>query len=192
MKHVNRIVLVTMLIGVLLIPSLTFSQELNTRQPKPNEIGMKAWCPIMDYNFEVKASTSVIDYKGKSFYFCCEGCPAEFKKDPDKYMAQTEFRERQAIAGGNRQGSQVYRHESHIQDHGEHPRHRIPRQELLFLLRRMPVRVQAESRKVHRSIKAEEEFLFSYKSFFPDTSLMAIQGSRKRRMIAILVTAMPA
>jgi len=94
MTPLVRMALFGKLIGLLLIPSLTFSQEINTRQPKPNEIGMKAWCPIMDYNFEVKASTSVIDYKGKSFYFCCEGCPAEFKKDPDKYMAQTEFRER--------------------------------------------------------------------------------------------------
>ena len=94
MKPLTRIVLVTVLIGALLIPSLTFSQELKIRQPRPDEIGMKAWCPVMDYNFEVKASTSVIDYKGKSFYFCCEGCPAEFKKDPDKYLSQTEFRDR--------------------------------------------------------------------------------------------------
>jgi len=94
MKPLTRIVLVKVLIGALLIPSLTFSQELKIRQPRPDEIGMKAWCPVMDYNFEVKASTSVIDYKGKSFYFCCEGCPAEFKKDPDKYLSQTEFRDR--------------------------------------------------------------------------------------------------
>jgi Cu+-exporting ATPase len=94
MNPVYRTVLVTVLIGALLIPSVTFSQELNTRRPKPNEIGMKAWCPIMDYTFEVKAGTQVIDYRGKSFYFCCEGCPAEFKKDPDKYLAQTEFRDR--------------------------------------------------------------------------------------------------
>jgi YHS domain-containing protein len=94
MKPLTRIVLVTVLIGALLIPSLTFSQELKIRQSRPDEIGMKAWCPVMDYNFEVKASTSVIDYKGKSFYFCCEGCPAEFKNNPDKYLVRTEFRDR--------------------------------------------------------------------------------------------------
>jgi len=88
MKPLTRIVLVTVLIGALLIPSVTFSQELNTRQPNPDEIGMKAWCPIMDYNFDVKANTSVIDYKGKSFYFCCEGCPSEFKQNPEKYTVQ--------------------------------------------------------------------------------------------------------
>ena len=94
MKPLNRIALIAVLVCLLLIPSVTFSQELKIRQPRPDEIGMKAWCPVMDFNFDVKASTAVIDYKGKSFYFCCEGCPAEFKKDPDKYLAQTEFRDR--------------------------------------------------------------------------------------------------
>jgi Cu+-exporting ATPase len=94
MSSVYRILLATALIGAMLIPSLSFAEELKTRQARPDEIGMKAWCPIMDYNFEVKASTLAIDYKGKSFYFCCEGCPQEFQKDPDKYLAQTEFRER--------------------------------------------------------------------------------------------------
>jgi YHS domain-containing protein len=94
MNMLNRIALLAALVCLLLIPSLTFSQELTIRQARPDEIGMKAWCPIMDYNFDVKASTSVIDYKGKSFYFCCEGCPAEFKKAPDKYLAQTEFKDR--------------------------------------------------------------------------------------------------
>jgi Cu+-exporting ATPase len=95
MKRLNRIALVVMLLGVLLIPSTAFSQELKTRQPNPKEIGLKTWCPIMDYNFDVKAGTPVVDYKGKSIYFCCEGCPAEFMKNPDKYAAQTEFKERQ-------------------------------------------------------------------------------------------------
>jgi YHS domain-containing protein len=99
MKPIVRIALLGMLIGLLLIPSLTFSQELKVRQAHPDEIGMKAWCPIMDYNFDVKAGTPVIDYKGKSIYFCCEGCPAEFKKDPDKYLVQTEFRDRKPTPG---------------------------------------------------------------------------------------------
>jgi YHS domain-containing protein len=94
MNSLNRIALAVILLGMLLIPSSAFTQEVKSRQLNSNEIGLKAWCPIMDYNFEVKASTSVIDYKGKSFYFCCEGCPAEFKKDPDKYLAQTEFKDR--------------------------------------------------------------------------------------------------
>jgi YHS domain-containing protein len=99
MNRFHRISLVVMLVVLLLIPPFAFAEELKTRPANPREIGKKAWCPIMDFNFEVKAGTPVIDYKGKSFYFCCEGCPQEFRKDPDKYLAQTEFRERRPTPG---------------------------------------------------------------------------------------------
>lgn len=28
-----------------------------------------------------------VDYEGRRIYFCCNACPAEFKKDPAKYLA---------------------------------------------------------------------------------------------------------
>ena len=42
-------------------------------------------CPVMkgktslDYSYE---------YQGKTYYFCCSGCIAAFKKDPEKYLAK--------------------------------------------------------------------------------------------------------
>ncbi|BBB31801.1 hypothetical protein TTHT_0160 [Thermotomaculum hydrothermale] len=44
-------------------------------------------CPIckMDINKNL-----YVDYKGKRIYFGCEGCPAEFMKNPDKYIKQME------------------------------------------------------------------------------------------------------
>ncbi len=44
-------------------------------------------CPIckMDINKNL-----YVDYKGKRVYFGCEGCPAEFKKNPEKYIKQME------------------------------------------------------------------------------------------------------
>jgi len=59
--------------------------ELMVRQPMQSEIGKKATCPVMGDKFEVSESTPVIDYKGKSYYFCCEGCIPDFRKNPDKY-----------------------------------------------------------------------------------------------------------
>jgi YHS domain-containing protein len=40
-------------------------------------------CPVLvgDIDKQVYA-----DYKGKRIYFCCKGCDAEFKKEPEKYM----------------------------------------------------------------------------------------------------------
>ncbi|MBM4033860.1 MAG: YHS domain-containing protein [Planctomycetes bacterium] len=30
------------------------------------------------------------DHEGKRVYFCCDGCPAAFKKDPEKYIKKLE------------------------------------------------------------------------------------------------------
>lgn len=40
-------------------------------------------CPVMGgkINKELYA-----DYKGQRVYFCCLGCPPEFKKNPEKYI----------------------------------------------------------------------------------------------------------
>ena len=44
-------------------------------------------CPIM--GGEVNKSVYA-DADGKRVYFCCKGCPAEFKKDSSKYIAKME------------------------------------------------------------------------------------------------------
>lgn len=55
------------------------------RTARADEIGKDVVCPVMSTKFKVKTNTQVADYKGKSYYFCCGGCPDEFSKDPDKY-----------------------------------------------------------------------------------------------------------
>jgi Cu(I)/Ag(I) efflux system membrane fusion protein len=48
--------------------------------PKP---GPQRSCPVMGGKINKKVFT---DYQGKRIYFCCPGCDAEFRKDPDKYL----------------------------------------------------------------------------------------------------------
>jgi len=38
----------------------------------------------MEVDEEKAAATS--EYKGVTYYFCCEGCKAAFEKDPGKYV----------------------------------------------------------------------------------------------------------
>ena len=40
-------------------------------------------CPVLRGNID---KTVYVDYKGQRMYFCCKGCDAEFKKDPEKYL----------------------------------------------------------------------------------------------------------
>ena len=42
-------------------------------------------CPVMGGKINTKIYA---DHEGKRVYFCCEACPAQFKKDPKKYLAK--------------------------------------------------------------------------------------------------------
>ena len=44
-------------------------------------------CPIMGGQVNTNL---YVDANGKRVYFCCEGCPATFKKNPAKYIAKME------------------------------------------------------------------------------------------------------
>ena len=50
--------------------------------PKPQTL-----CPVLGGNVNKQVYA---DYQGKRVYFCCSGCDAEFKKDPEKYMKKIE------------------------------------------------------------------------------------------------------
>lgn len=43
-------------------------------------------CPVMDGNPINKQYFT--EYQGKKVYFCCPGCDAKFKADPEKYLAK--------------------------------------------------------------------------------------------------------
>ncbi|MCU0414775.1 MAG: YHS domain-containing protein [Ignavibacteriaceae bacterium] len=47
---------------------------------------LKIWnkvCPVMGNKVDVDGPT--IEYNGKLYGFCCPGCDAKFKKNPEKY-----------------------------------------------------------------------------------------------------------
>ena len=44
-------------------------------------------CPVLAGNVDKNVYA---DYKGKRIYFCCQGCDATFKKDPEKYMKKLQ------------------------------------------------------------------------------------------------------
>jgi YHS domain-containing protein len=44
-------------------------------------------CPVLGGNVDKQVYA---DYKGQRIYFCCKGCDAEFRKDPEKYLKKLE------------------------------------------------------------------------------------------------------
>ena len=57
-------------------------------QPETKAVKKQTMCPIMTGN---EVNTNIfVDANGKRVYFCCEGCPPAFKKNPAKYIKQLE------------------------------------------------------------------------------------------------------
>ncbi len=84
------------LVGFWLIFLACSKKELLSRQVNKNEIGKEVTCPVTKNKFTVTQDTKVIDYKGKTYYFCCPGCDIEFIKAPEKYILSrsTNYEER--------------------------------------------------------------------------------------------------
>ena len=53
------------------------------------KVGDRTKCPVSGEVFTVAADSPHAEYNGKTYYFCCPHCPAEFAKDPGKYAGST-------------------------------------------------------------------------------------------------------
>ena len=51
-------------------------------EPRPQTV-----CPVLGGNIDKKV---YVDDQGKRIFFCCPGCPADSKKDPEKYLKKME------------------------------------------------------------------------------------------------------
>ena len=54
--------------------------------PGEAQVGDRTTCPVSGDTFVVKADSPKVEHEGKSYYFCCPGCDAQFEADPDKYL----------------------------------------------------------------------------------------------------------
>lgn len=85
MKKATIIGAVAIVIGILFIARL-YSVDLQVRKPTQQELGkMVNFCTVKNLKFQITKKTPVIDYKGKTYYFCCTHCLREFQANPDKY-----------------------------------------------------------------------------------------------------------
>ena len=76
-----------LLVGVTAALCTTARAADTTKAAKPE--AKKLHCAVQtDHEIDVKKATAdkmFTDYKGNRYFFCCAGCPAEFKKDPSKF-----------------------------------------------------------------------------------------------------------
>ncbi|HEX5773243.1 MAG TPA: YHS domain-containing protein [Geomobilimonas sp.] len=98
MKHFAKIMAAFFLVCLVGMEASVRADDMAVRQPTAAEIGKKVLCPVMDIKFEVTKETPVIDYKDRSYFFCCDHCVGDFKKTPDKFTAAGEMKVRQPAA----------------------------------------------------------------------------------------------
>ena len=53
-------------------------------------------CPVSGEVVKKSEAKASYDYKGKTYYFCCNDCKEKFMKDPEKYIQKTTSEEKTA------------------------------------------------------------------------------------------------
>jgi YHS domain-containing protein len=67
-------------------PASPAPAQVTIRKAKAAEFGKKMTCPVTGESFKVTKDTDVAEYKGKTYYFCCDMCAPQFKASPEKYV----------------------------------------------------------------------------------------------------------
>jgi len=57
--------------------------------PGEAKVGDRTKCPVSGHEFVVTADSPHAEYKGKTYYFCCNNCPKAFEANPEKYASKT-------------------------------------------------------------------------------------------------------
>jgi YHS domain-containing protein len=71
-----------MLLLALVLGLLAVGPALAADEAKPQTV-----CPVLGGKVNKQV---YMDYQGKRVYFCCQGCDAQFRKDPEKYMKKLQ------------------------------------------------------------------------------------------------------
>jgi YHS domain-containing protein len=104
----KKVLFSLVVIGLLVLAGKAYSADDATMKMDPNmkmdmsaqsnatatsnavNVGNKI-CPVTGEKIDGSMGPVVTyEYKGKIYNFCCNACPDEFKKDPDKYIKIVE------------------------------------------------------------------------------------------------------
>ncbi len=67
-------------------PTTTPAASGDVKAPGEAKVGDKTTCPVSGEEFVVTENSPKMEHNGKTYYFCCSGCDAKFKKDPEQFL----------------------------------------------------------------------------------------------------------
>jgi len=65
------------------MPSMQHEGIMSTQEGSSLEM---VECPVTGEKIHKGMAAGKTVYKGKTYYFCCAGCPEKFKNNPEKYL----------------------------------------------------------------------------------------------------------
>lgn len=86
MKNLWKVLFVVFCAGVIISLPRICAQKTGESEESKERI-----CPVCKTPIAKDAPQISSEYKGKTYYFCCEKCKAEFEKDPEKYATGKEY-----------------------------------------------------------------------------------------------------
>ena len=84
-----RIIIALFIVSLIMFPALAEKQMMKGMKGMPmtkSASKKMVICPITKTKIDPAKAYGKTVYKGKTYYFCCAGCPEEFKKNPEKYI----------------------------------------------------------------------------------------------------------
>jgi YHS domain-containing protein len=69
---------------LLIFTVFVFAFSLSSFGQQPDDEMVK--CPVSGEKIKKSEAKGTYEYKGETYYFCCDNCIESFKKDPEKYI----------------------------------------------------------------------------------------------------------
>ena len=88
MRYLSWIVVGMLAVAMFAVGCKTSPHNTAAPAPSPAAITLKAGeasCPVLGTIMK-KSEMIPVDYKGKTYYLCCQGCVGPFNADPQKYI----------------------------------------------------------------------------------------------------------
>lgn len=91
MKHLIKVLFVLIVVSFVLAPfGVLDAAEKQVKKEKAE----KHCCPMSKKDIDKDKAKFKAEYKGKTYYFCCEKGKAAFEKDPEKFLKDCEDKDK--------------------------------------------------------------------------------------------------
>lgn len=92
MKHLTKILFVLIVLSFVFAPfSALDAADKNAGKMEKAE---KHCCPMSGKDIDKDKAKFKAEYKGETYYFCCEKCKAAFEKDPEKCLKDSKDKDK--------------------------------------------------------------------------------------------------